>query len=209
MDLHSLVATALGLIAACLAFASDMMKNMLPLRVIALAANVLFIGYFYMENEMAHTLLHAVLLPVNAWRLWDIHKLVRDLKAVNAGGSLTDWLVPHMTRGSFKAGDVLFRKGDEADEIVYITHGQVRVEDTGRLLGPGELLGEIGVFAPDKRRTHTVVCETDGELFRMSDEMLYRLYFHNPKLGFYVVRLIVQRLIADLQRSNNAVREAA
>jgi len=105
-----------------------------------------------------------------------------------------------MTRRAFKAGEVLFRKGDLADEIVYIASGQLRLQEHGELLGPGDLIGEIGLFSPDKRRTQSIVCETDGELYRMTGEMIYRLYYQNPKLGFYFMRLVVKRLLRDIQR---------
>jgi len=82
-----------------------------------------------------------------------------------------------MTRRAFKAGEVLFRKGDLADEIVYIASGEIRLKEADQLLGPGELIGEIGLFSPEKTRTQTVVCETDGELYRMTGEMIYRLYY--------------------------------
>ena len=62
------------------------------------------------------------------------------------------------------------------------------------------MIGEIGLFSPEKRRTQTIICETDGELYRMTDEMIYRLYYQNPKLGFYFMRLIVERLLRDIRR---------
>lgn len=34
----------------------------------------------------------------------------------------------------------------------------------------------------------------------MTDEQIYRLYYQNPKLGFYFIQLIVERLLRDLQR---------
>jgi len=67
-------------------------------------------------------------------------------------------------------------------------------------LGPGELIGEIGLFSPEKVRTMTVVCETDCELYQMTDEQIYRLYYQNPKLGFFFMRLIVERLLRDVKR---------
>jgi CRP/FNR family cyclic AMP-dependent transcriptional regulator len=209
MNLHLDIIGVIGLLAACLTFTSDLMKNMLPLRLIALAANLLFVVYYFLHNEPLHMLLHLVLLPVNAKRLWDIHRLVRELKKVDQDASVADWLVPHMERRSFKAGDVLFRKGEPADAIVYIGTGTVRLQEHGETLGAGTLLGEIALFSPDRRRTQTVVCASDGELYRMTDEMLYKLYYMNPKLAFHLIRLIVQRLLADLQKGGKAALETA
>lgn len=46
----------------------------------------------------------------------------------------------------------------------------------------------------------TVICDTDYELYKMTDQMIYRLYYQNPKLGFFFIRLIVERLLADVRR---------
>jgi hypothetical protein len=34
----------------------------------------------------------------------------------------------------------------------------------------------------------------------MTDEMMYHLYYQNPKLGFFFMRLIVERLLRDVRR---------
>jgi hypothetical protein len=38
----------------------------------------------------------------------------------------------------------------------------------------------------------------------MTDEMMYELYYQNPSLGFYFMRLIVGRLQRDLARERSA-----
>lgn len=199
--MHLDFGTALGLLAAALYFTSYVVKSMMPLRAIALTSNVFFIAYGYFHVSLPELLLHSVLLPLNARRMWEIRKLTREIERASSDSPVSEWLLPHMTGRPFKAGEVLFRKGDEADAIVYISHGQVRVEGSGELLGPGNLIGEIGLFSPEKQRTQTIVCETDGELYGMTDEMIYRLYYQNPKLGFYFMRLIVERLLKDIKRS--------
>ena len=107
-------------------------------------------------------------------------------------------------RSKFTAGEVLFRRGDPADEVVYIASGQVKVQEHGQVVGAGELIGEIGIFSPEKARTQTIVCETDGELYHMTDEMIYQLYYQNPKLGFFFMRLIVERLLRDVRSGSAA-----
>jgi hypothetical protein len=190
----------LGVTAAGLAFTSDLMKNMVPLRCIALLANLLFFVYYGITQEFEYLLLYALLLPVNAKRLWDILKLVRDLKRVDADTPVTEWLIQHMHKRRFTAGDVLFRRGDHAHEMVYVASGLLSVQGSAQTFGVGALLGEIGLFSPKRQRTQTVVCQSDGELFYMTDDMMYRLYHQNPKLGFYLMRLIVQRLLGDIEQ---------
>ena len=51
----------------------------------------------------------------------------------------------------------------------------------------------------------TVVCDTDCELYQMTDAQIYRLYYQNPKLGFFFMRLIVERLLRDVKR--NAIEQ--
>jgi hypothetical protein len=34
----------------------------------------------------------------------------------------------------------------------------------------------------------------------MTDEMIFQLYYQNPKLGFYFMRLVAERLINDVRR---------
>ena len=192
--------TVLGLVAAALYITSYSMKSMLPLRALAVASNVFFIAYGYVQSSLPELVLHSVLLPLNASRLWEIRKLTEEIARATQDSPVSQWLLPHMTRRAFKAGDIVFRKGDLADEVVYIVSGQLRLQEHDQILGPGELIGEIGLFSPDKKRTQSIICETDGELYRMTDEMIYRLYYQNPKLGFYFMRLIVERLLRDISR---------
>ena len=198
--------TILGLVAAALYFTSYSMKSMMPLRAVAVASNVFFIAYGYVHSSLPELVLHSVLLPLNARRLWEIRKLTTEIALATQDSPVSQWLLPHMTRRAVKAGEVLFRKGDPADEVVYIASGQLKLQEHDQILGPGELIGEIGLFSPEKRRTQSIVCETDGELYRMTDEMIYRLYYQNPKLGFYFIRLIVERLLRDVRRGSPAAQ---
>ena len=187
----------LGFAAAALTFTTFMMKSMLPLRVAALASNVLFIAYGYVESLLPIMILHGALFPLNAARLLEIRKRVRDIETALADSPVAQWLLPHMSRRSAPAGTVLFSRGDLAEEMFYVNSGSVRIVEYGDLLGPGTLIGEIGLFAPDGRRTQSVVCDSDCELYSLSQEGLYRLYYQNPKLGFHLMRLIVGRLMRD------------
>jgi len=61
---------AIGVIAACLVFVTFYMRDMTMLRMLALCSNFAFIVYGFGLRLAPIWLLHAVLLPVNAWRLW-------------------------------------------------------------------------------------------------------------------------------------------
>ncbi len=183
-----------------LTLASNLMKRMVPLRLLAACANGLFLVGAVVQHDWVNGLLQATLLFVNAYRLWDLQRLLRALESASADSPVKDWLLPYMKKKSFKAGEVLFRKGDTAHHMIYIRKGTVRLEELDVTMGAGSLIGEIGLFTEDRKRTATVVCETACLCYTMTDEAIYLLYFQNPKLGFYLIRLIVQRLLQDLQR---------
>lgn len=212
--MHFELVTAIGMLGGVFYLASHFMKNMVPLRVLALVSNVLFLTYGawhsgFDVNEallLPEFLLNLILLPLNAKRLIEILRLTKQIEQATQESPVSEWLLPHMHLSKRKAGDVLFRKGDKADEIFYVASGRLRLEDVDHFIEAGELVGEIGLFSPRKARTHTVICDSDCELYHMTDEQIYRLYYQNPKLGFYFLQLIVERLLRDVQRFPEAGR---
>ncbi len=200
--------TILGLLGMGFSFASFVMKRMLPLRALALVSNVCFLAYGIVESLLPSIVLNTALLPVNARRIWEITKLSKEIARATQDSPVSQWLLPHMRHRSFKAGEVLFRKGEVADTLIYVAAGELRLAEIGRLIGPGELIGEIGLFSPERKRTQTIVCETDGALYHMTDEMIFQLYYQHPNLGFYLMRLVAERLLRDV-RSREAAMVAA
>ena len=61
---------AVGYIASVLVFAAFCMKDMVPLRLVAVCSNVAFLAFGLGLGLMPVLLLHAILLPINCWRLW-------------------------------------------------------------------------------------------------------------------------------------------
>jgi hypothetical protein len=192
--------TALGLLGVGFCLASFAVKRMVPLRTLSIVGNVCFVAYGLVEYTLPSLVLNLVLLPLNVARLWEIEKLSKEIVRATQDSPISQWLLPHMRRRSFKAGDVLFRRGEAADRLFYVASGAVRMAEIGQRIGPGELIGEIGLFSPEKKRTQTIVCETDSELYDMTDEMIFQLYYQNPRLGFYLMRLVAGRLLKDLER---------
>jgi CRP-like cAMP-binding protein len=81
--------------------------------------------------------------------------------------------------------------------MFYLLTGEIHLQEIGRTIGAGTVLGEIGMFSPDKKRTATAICATGGELLAMSEDQVRGLYFQNPKFGFYLVQLITRRLLEN------------
>jgi CRP/FNR family transcriptional regulator, cyclic AMP receptor protein len=214
--MHLDIITIIGLLGGAFYLASHFMRGMVPLRVLSLCSNVMLITYALFEKHfdwqelmvLPEFLLNTILLPMNAKRLLEILRLTKQIEAVTEKSPVSEWLIPHMHLHKHKAGHVLFREGDKADEIYYVASGTLRLEGVGATVGADNLVGEIALFSPEKKRTLTVVCETDCELYTMTDEQIYRLYYQNPKLGFYFMKLIVERLLRDVQRHKAAAQAA-
>ena len=79
----------LGYLASLLVLATFCMHSMLSLRVLAIASNLAFIGYAALAGIHPVLVLHALLLPMNAWRLVEIvHR--RDAVARRGSVVVTD-----------------------------------------------------------------------------------------------------------------------
>jgi CRP/FNR family transcriptional regulator, cyclic AMP receptor protein len=188
-----------GSLASLLTFTTFYMKTMVPLRVVGIVSNVAFLTYALIEHLIPVIILHGTLLPLNLFRLRELLKLVGETRQASTGDLSLEALLPFMTRRRFKAGEVLFRKDDAAHEMFHVRDGVIRLDEISKTIGKGDVIGEISMFSPSRKRTVTAVCETDGELLRMSDDQVLRLYHQNPKFGFYIVQVITRRLIENYE----------
>lgn len=200
------IVTLVGYLGAAFYIGSAFVKRMLPLRRLAIASNACFIGYgialgLWTSPELV---LNFILLPLNAVRMQEIQKLTKEIQRASQDTPVSQWLLPQMRRHAFKSGEILFRRGEHADVLVYLASGTVKIQELDQVVEPGTLIGEIGLFSPDRTRTQTIVCETDGEAYTMTDERAYHLCYQNPKLGFYFMRLVAERLLQDARRATLA-----
>ena len=135
--------------------------------------------------------------------------LAARLKSVNfrhimqaEGGRLDlDWLLEHMTHQHMVPDSVLFRQGDPGRELFYLQRGTIRLPEIGTELTHGSMFGEIGIFAPDHKRTTSAVCATEVDVFKLTADQVKRLYLLNPQFALFIVHLIAKRLMADQARS--------
>ena len=199
---------ALGFIGAALMIASYLMKSMLPLRLTALAACIFFFVYGWITWAVPSLVLYGLLIPINIKKALHVHQLVKAIERAKADTPVSEWLLPHMHQRRIKAGTVLWNKGDRAHEMIYVESGMIRLVEHGELRGAGTLVGEIGMLSPDNKRTLTITCETDCVVYALSAEDMVALYYQNPKLGFHVMRLVVQRLLHDAEKARVAAATA-
>ncbi len=202
-------AEAAGYVASGLVFCTFYMKTMIPLRAVAMASNVAFLAYGLLGGLYPVVALHAALLPLNAARLLQMRRLIRRVREATAGDLNMDWLMPFMSRRSFPRGHVLFRAGEPADVLYVVLHGSLRLPELDLSLGPGRLLGEIGVFSPHGRRTASAVCESDVELGFISAAKVQELYYQNPTFGFHLIQLVIGRLLENVERRPAAAPRSA
>ncbi len=100
------------------------------------------------------------------------------------------------------AGATLFRQGDTASDIFFVTAGRLGVlmdsglgEQLVAQIGPGELVGEIALISNDPRSA-TVLALRATELIRMPIGAAGRLMSSSPDLMRYMLRLLASRLIS-------------
>jgi CRP-like cAMP-binding protein len=189
----------LGLGAGALVLATFYLKTMIPLRVVAIASNIAFACYGILADAMPIVILHALLLPLNALRLQQMRVLIARVKRASRGDLSLDMMVPYMNLRQCPAGTRLFSKGDLAEEVFLVMKGRVRIEGKGVLVKPGQLVGEMGLFSQDQRRTASAVCDTDVELAAVSEDRMWELFYQNPEFGAYLLRIVMQRVAGSTQ----------
>jgi ABC-type antimicrobial peptide transport system permease subunit len=194
------IANMLALIGAIFFVATLLMRTMVPLRVTGIISDVFFIGYGVLSGTVTTLILYILLLPINIFRLGQMLKLVKRARVAAQGDLSMDWLKPFMTRRKYGKGDVLFRKGDRANEMFFTVTGKFLVTELGIELPPGRLVGELGFLSPDNRRTQSLECTEDGQVLAITYDRLLEIYFQNPEFGYYFLRLSTERLLQNITR---------
>jgi CRP/FNR family cyclic AMP-dependent transcriptional regulator len=191
---------AFGYLGALMTLATFSMKTMLHLRMVGIVANLAFVTYGVLDHVYPVLLLHMTLLPLNVWRLWQLLQMTRQIKVISASRLSMEWLKPFSRRKDAQAGETLFRKGDAATEILFVLSGRFRAVEADVVLEQGEVIGELGLIAKERKRTQTVVCEHAGSLLQINYDEVRQMYFQNPRFGFFFLELVAERLMRDANR---------
>ena len=189
------------LVAAGLTVTSSFVKTMVPLRGLAVCSNIGFLCYGVLHGSAAMALLHATLLPINCVRFSEMLRLTRRVRvAATSADTSGIWLRPYMKQTRHKAGDVLFSKGDPADHLYFLAEGRIELVEIGSVMEPGRVFGEIAFFSPRQQRTLTARCLDDCLVLSVNQHTVLELYYQNPAFGFELIRLVANRLTADIDR---------
>ena len=190
----------LGYVAAACTLATYSMRTMIPLRISGIIANCLFIAFGYFGAIYPTLILHLILLPLNSTRLYQMLQLLKKVREASRSDFSMDWLKPYMAMRKYRKGDVLFAKGDTATEMFYTLTGKFRLKETSIEITPGQLVGELGLLAPNHLRTQSLECIEDGEVLTITYDQVTQLYFQNPNFGFYFLQLTTARLFQNYAR---------
>jgi rhodanese-related sulfurtransferase len=118
-----------------------------------------------------------------------------------------------MERRKFKAGEVIFKEGDNPRGEAYVIHaGTVeirrRFDGTERVLatlGEGELLGDMALFRASALRSASAVAQSDVELLILKSERLDWLIHNRPQLTKELLRRLSEMVVAtDANRAGRA-----
>jgi CRP-like cAMP-binding protein len=98
----------------------------------------------------------------------------------------------------FKAGDVIFRQGDPAQELFIIQSGEVEIRLGNRVL---ETLPQFSIFGEmalidNAPRSATAIAASDVKLVSVSEKQFLFLISNTPYFALNVMRTMAQRLRA-------------
>ena len=201
------VASMCALVGAGFYAATLMMRTMVPLRIFGIISISFFIAYGALAGAISTFFMYLLLLPINGVRLFQMFGLVKKARVAAQGDLSMDWLKPFMDRRKYRKGDVLFRRGQAADEMFLTVTGKFLVTEIGIELPPGRLMGELGFLTPNNKRTQTVECIEDGNVLTITYDRLLEIYFQNPEFGYYFLRLSSNRLLQNIARLEGIIEQ--
>ena len=188
----------IGFIGAALMVVTLAMRTMIPLRAVGIIGSIFQIAFALLARITPMLIQHSVLLPMNAYRLYEQAMLVRRVRKASNEGLSMDWLMPYMTKCQGHTGQILFRKGQPATEMFIVSSGRLRLSEIAVDVLPGGVVGELGLLAPNRQRTQTLECVEDAEILQIGYNRIKSIYFQNPSFGFYLLRLTSARLFQNI-----------
>ena len=99
---------------------------------------------------------------------------------------------------SAKAGEIIFKEGDEADQLFAIKSGEIAIQLGNRTLAElsaNSIFGEMALI-DDSPRSATAVAKTDVELVPISEKQFLFLVSQTPFFALKVMRVLARRLRA-------------
>ncbi|OHD14779.1 MAG: hypothetical protein A2Z96_06155 [Spirochaetes bacterium GWB1_48_6] len=123
-------------------------------------------------------------------------------------GELLD-LSKSLTPLDFQEGDLIIDEGDPGECVYFIQSGTLNISVARNdntqaylnVLGPGESLGEGGIF-PKMARTARVTAASSGLVYRWERKDLLNFISKNPGPGIKILMMLIYSLLKKLQGLN-------
>ncbi len=116
---------------------------------------------------------------------------------------------------TFESGDALMRQHEPSESLHIIVEGKVRVERADPLLsgpvilaelGPGEVVGEMGVLDSEPRSA-TVTAVDQTRTFELDTPGLTLVILRYPEVAVALLRVLSQRLRSTDELMEQALQE--
>jgi SulP family sulfate permease len=122
-------------------------------------------------------------------------------------------LIEQMTHLQLQPEDVLIKQGEQADDIYFVSSGQVRVQITlangntmrVRTMLSGAIVGEIAFYL-GQQRSADVIVDTASDIYRISSEDILRLERTDAELASLVHKLLASNLSEKLAVANKIIQ---
>jgi len=98
-----------------------------------------------------------------------------------------------------ESGQVLFAEGDPADCMYVVKSGRLRIRSGSVVyedIGPGGIVGEMGLVERRQPRSATVYALSDAELIAIDDARFFSLVGATPRFAVTVMQVLSRRLRA-------------
>ncbi len=104
-------------------------------------------------------------------------------------------------RREYEAGEVVFCEGESCAGLHLVERGWLKIvklspegrEQSLRIVGPGELFGEMGVFACGLNPA-TVIALERAAIWIISQQAMYRLLEEHPRLAWSILQSVARRV---------------
>jgi CRP-like cAMP-binding protein len=115
-----------------------------------------------------------------------------------------------MTPIKLRKGQVLFKEGDNGDNLYIITSGKIKLgtksldgrENLLMVLGPGDMFGDLSLFDSGPR-TSTATAVTESRLLSLGQEKVIPWVREHPEASLH----LLARLASRLRRTNEVVSD--
>jgi len=195
MDLGELF----GYLASLLVFIAFYMRRMLPLRIVAIASNLAFISYAWIDGLTPILLLHGALLPLNVLRLFELQRIAAEVATAANEEFSVEALLPLMKRIAVDAHQTLFEINEPADELYYILEGTLLLPELKKEIGPGSFLGEFALFSGSGCRTATAIAQTQCVAMVLTKKAAHSALVQHPQFAIHLLRLMTMRMLQNAE----------